>query len=400
MTAIPASGFRPSALLLALATALALAPACAGSSGTGGDGDGDGDGPVGPIDFPLFVQDRHAIGGDWYLYDEEGGHALTPFDHAYLFEDRSGDEVRYGAVRIDTYYDTDTAESGVFTFRFKTWNGTAWSGETEHVSSKNIKSAGPVCFDLFAGAEVDCAGTSWQLTFRIYRFLVRTGPIVVARPGLFLRQAPLVDGGAPIRAATLETTTGLESLPDPTTVPALDDVAPAGWGDPGYDLARWAPNLPEAGRVLGARFVDDGFAARPDVYFLLNAGNTLFRFTVVPVADGDPSAGLSFTVTGQDVDRQARTVPAEVPEARTVTVAAPAAGAMTFIDLDAADLALPASLLADIDPPDHAPAENEWELALEWQGDRLELLVSSGAALYNATALDDEEVLMEATPPL
>jgi hypothetical protein len=384
---------------LMLTVPLALALGCPGTGSTGdGDGDGDGDDTFGPIAFEDFVQDRPAVGGDWYLYDEAGGHVLTPYAQAYLVREMTADAPRYAAVKIDSYYDPDTAESGTFTFQVKTWDG-AWSAATEHVTH-NIKSDdGPYCFDAFAAAEVDCEGTAWQFNFRIYKFLVRTGPIVVARPGLFARQAPLVDDGPPVFLATLETDNGLDGLPNPTTVDDLDDGPPLDWGDPTYTYANWTPNLPTAGRVLGPRWVDDGHVGRPDVYFLLDAQTNLVRFTITPVTDGDRSSDIHFTFSTVAVERNERTIPSEVPEPTEVDVPPPAAGQMLFVDFDAGDLRLSNAELEGSDPPDLVPDEGSWQLALEGFADRVEVRVSSGAILYNATAGGDGSDLMEATPP-
>ena len=406
------TGARPPRWLARLVSAVALgtclaAGACDRPPVDPDGGQTVGDGRIGPIAFSRFAQDRPVIGGDWYLYDEEGGHSLTPFDQVYLIRDLSEETPRYGAVRLLSYYDPNTADSGVFSWSARVYEGQTWTAQRDFLASKNIKSDGPLCFDFFAGPadargqEVSCDGADWQIMFKTYRFLVTTGPIVVARPGLFLRQAPRVQGLVPITAATIEGAGGLDDLGDPTVIEDLQAGPPAGWTTPRYDLSKYAPNLPTAGRVLGARFVTDSFFATGDVFFLLNATGGLVRFTVSPTVDGDASAGLSFSWGVQEVNREDATIADATVEMSSAQLPMPGDGEMVFIDFDAPDLRLDRDVLDEAAPPDRVPLESIWELAAVGTDDgRVELLVSPGSALYNASALDGAVSLDDAVPPL
>ncbi len=359
----------------------------------------EGETDHGPIDFTAFGQDRHAVGGDWYAYNEAAGHVLTPFEQAYIIrDDRVDDPSAFAAVSLSSYYDPDTAESGVFTFSYAVWDGADWGAPTE-VATPNIKSDGPYCIDLFAGAERDC-GTddSWQMQLRIYRFFVQTGPLVVARPGLFLNQVDDGTGDPVVYAATYETTLGLSDLPDPTGLDDLATLTPADFDDPTFDYARFAADLPTAGRVLGTRFAGPGFTALDDVFFVQDGLERFVTMQIAPASDGDPSAGIDVTYTIRTLDAGEKTIPTDEVEAETVTVPMPDPGEVQYVSFATADLEVEASAMAAARPPNVPPTENTWSFALEWDGPDPSIRLSSAAALYNAT-FEDNATGLDALPP-
>lgn len=360
-------------------------------------------GRVGPIDFMKFVQDRPAIGGDWYAYDEAGGHVLTPLPHAYVVKDGDDGSERYAAFRVVSYYDPDTADSGRFTIATSVYDGGAWTAEDERLTSRNVKDEGAVCLDLFAGTERDCAGADWQVVLRAFPFLAREGPIVVNRPGVFVRSIAGLPEAGSVRVATLDGRQSLAGLPDPRGIPDLVDGDAPGWDSASWDLARFAPNLPRRGMALGARFVDDGFVGRDDRYLLVNARRSLVRFEVRPVADGDVEAGLSFAWSKLPVDLRDNTIEDTKAEERTAVVEMPAPGERALLSFESETLQPPAAEVSGGVPPHIPPKESRWDLALERDGDGTpRLVLSPGAALYNATALSSAPPasLDEAAPPL
>lgn len=388
-------------LLVALVFA-PLAAACPLTSGGGGGGGGTGkEERIGPIDFMRFVQDQPAVGGDWYAYDEEGGHVLTPLAHAYVIREGSEETARYAALRIVSYYDPDTAESGRFTVSTSTWAG-AWSDEEPWVTRKNVKTDGPVCLDLFARLERPCEGDAWQVMLRAYRFLAREGPIVVNQPGLFVRSAVGLPEAGDVKVATLTDRSTLSGLPNPTTLDEHRDAPPTSWESIEWSRDAFASDLPLAGMALGERFVDEGFVGRDDRYLLLNAPRSLVRFEVRPKVDGDVESGLSFTFTKVKLEIGDNTIPKAVPPAHEVSVAMPPLGQTTFLSFEEDALVLSGAALDGTALPHLVPVESRWDLALRRTFDgRALLLLSPGAALYNATALAPEPPasLEETLPP-
>lgn len=369
---------------------------------TEGDG-GAIEGRVGPVDFMRFVQDRPAIGGDWYDYDEAGGHVLTPFPHAYVVREGEGQDARYAAFRVISYYDPDSADSGRFTVGYSMFSDGAWSAEGEWLTSKNVKDDGAVCLDLFTRTEPDCAGAGWQVLLRAYPFLAREGPIVVNRPGVFVRSVEGIPGAGAVHVATLDGRTSLSGLPDPRGIADLDDGDAPGWESASWDLSRFAPNLPRRGMALGARFVDDGFTERGDRYLLLNARRSLVRFEVQPVVDGDVEAGLAFTFTKAAVELRDNTVPEEVSAPVSAVVEMPGPGERVLLTFESDTLVPPSSDLEGGAPPHIPPKESRWDLALERRSDGApRLVLSPGSAVFNATALSPEPPasLEDIAPPL
>lgn len=353
------------------------------------------------VNFLAFAQDRPAVGGDWYLYQEEAGHLLEPFDHVYVVKSGPAGTPSFGAVRLVSYYDPDNAESGRFTVRTARWDGNSWTSTDAILLQKNIKSDGAACLDLQGQTlEVNCADDGWQVVLRAYPFLAREGPIVVTRPGLFVRSVAGVPDAGRAKIATLDGTTSLDSLPDPTTIAELDDEAPEEWGPPSYDLGRYAPNLPLAGMAIGPRFVDAEFGAREDVFFLVNAVRHMIRFQVRPNVDGVPEPGLRFTWSNDEVDLDDNTISDKPSDRLMADIPIPDVGETIFLSFEAPDLVMDDAFLSDAQLPHFPPNERRWDLALTQpaEGD-VRLVLSPSAAVYNASARDPSVDIVNAVPP-
>lgn len=377
------------AVVLVVATSGALA--CIPTP-TGGDAGPSGP-RSGPLDFLAMVHDRPAIGGDWYLYDEAGGHIIEPLPRVYLLREGSGGDARYAALRVVSYYDPGNAESGRFTLAYRVYDG-GWQPEQEWLTPRNVKDDGAFCLDLFAKAERDCASDAWQLQLRATRWLALEGPIVVARPSVHVRSTHGIAAAGDVLVATLEQE-ALSGLPNPSTLPVLDDGPQASWSGSDWDRARYAPDLPERGMAVGARFLDEGFTASGDVWLLLNARRSLLRFTVKPVTDGVLDDGLAFTFSKVPVDISDDTIPLDAPAAEERLVPVPAAGERAWLSFEEPEL-----VVAHEGGLHEIPAENGWDLALVRADDgSLRLQVSPGAAVYNATARDGAITLDDATLP-
>lgn len=340
------------------------------------------------------MHDRPAVGGDWYEYDEDGGHLIAPYPHVYVVRDGAEDAARYVAVRIVSYYDPATADSGRFTLAYRVYDG-GWASEQEWTTPKNVKEEGALCLDLFTKSERDCGTDLWQLKLHATRWLALEGPIVVARPTLGFRSALDVATAGDVRVATLDGRDSLAGLPSPSSISVLADGPQTSWTDTEWDRASYAVDLPERGMAVGARFVAAGFTTNDDVWLLQNARRSLVRFQVRPVTEGDLAAGLTFTYNKVTVDLLDDTAPAEVPESREVTVDVPGAGERTYVSFEEDEL------VVDVTGAFHeVPAENTWDLALLRSNDgALRVLLSPGAAAYNATQRDGAVTLDDAMPP-
>ncbi len=367
--------------------------------------DGTVDGGAGEgrlaVNFLAFAQDRPAVGGDWYLYKEEAGHLLEPFDHVYVVKSGPAGTPSYGAVRLVSYYDPDTAESGRFTVRTGRWDGATWETTEAILLQKNIKSDGPSCLDLEGPAlEVNCADNTWQVMLRAYPFLAREGPIVVTRPGLFVRSTAATDVDGRAKIATVDGSTTIDSLPDPSTIEDLDDGARTDWGPVSYNLGQYAANLPLKGMAVGTRFVNDGFGARDDVFFLVNAVRSMVRFQVRPNVDGVVEPGLQLTWSNDEIDLDDNTI-SDTPSDRLMAdIPIPDVGETIFLSFEEPDLVMDAQYLADAQLPHLPPNERRWDLALTQptEGD-VRLVLSPSAAIYNASDADPAVDIVSAIPP-
>jgi hypothetical protein len=346
---------------------------------------------VGPLALETFTQDRPAIAGKWFDYDPDG-HALTPKDQAWIVRDLvSG---RHIAFRIASVYDDATAESGLFTLVTAEHDGAAWGAEEgEWVTPRNVKVTGQMCVDLFARVERPCTEDEpWHLRLALFQYFSPLAAIAVAEPGVFIHTGSAL-------AALVDDVTALDGLPEPSSLAELDDAPPPSWQGTDWAFDAFAPDLPEAGMAIGARFVDDGFTGRDDVYWLLASRFDLVRFTVRPMLDGDIDSGLRFTFASAEASRDDLSAPASMPAPVSVDVAVPATGGawLTFAN---PDLAPAASELADAAWPHAPPKTTRFDLAIERastvDGDVVRVLVSPAACIKNATQLGIDEN----TPPV
>jgi hypothetical protein len=354
------------------------------------------EGRYGPVDFPSFLQDRPAVGGDWYLYDEEAGHLLTPFEQAYVLREGTGPATRYAAVRIYTYYDPNTADSGTFTIGYATFDDTGgWSDESEWFTAHDIKRDGPICLDLFTESDVACTTSSWQAQFRIYPFMALEGPIVVARPGLFVRSAEGQDRGD-VHVATVFNP-DLTALPDPRDIADFEDTVAPDWDFVSWDTGRFAVNLPQAGMALGSRAFGGGFTSTGDILFLATPRRQIVRMTLSPTVDGERDSGFDVTFSAVDIDLSDNTIPDAFPPAVTSHVSTLAGGYLKF---DSDEGVIERIETSDAVPPHLPELENRWDLELViTDAGNLRLLVSPGGAIYNATVIDGATDLDTAMPP-
>jgi hypothetical protein len=355
-------------------------------------------GRVGPLALELFTQDRPAIGGKWYDYDPDG-HTLAPKPEAWIVREPAGTDFRHAAFRILSVYEEDRAESGLFTLGVALHDGGAWGPERTWAAPRNVKDTGPLCVDLFragtaAGDDVDCAGDGWQLRLTMQNRLSTLAGIAVGEPALFVRSVAGTSAFGAARIARVEGSS-LSSLPDPAALSALDDEPPASWDDTEWSFQRFAPDLPEAGMAVGPRLVEEGFVGRPDVLWLMTARFELVRLRVVPVTDGEVATGLRVTWSAASVDRQDWSAPEEMPAPRTIDIAMPAAGDAAWLSFAAASLVPDAVHLEGVSWPFSPPRSTRYDLAVERSPDRdrVRLLLSPGAAIFNATQRGfDEDV--------
>ncbi len=295
------------------------------------DGGTNADG--GSIDWIRLIQDEPALGGDWYVYTPDN-HTLASRDQVYVLKDLTAQPPRYAAFNMVSYYDEATAQSGRFTLGITPWNGTAWGAPTNWVASRYLSQDAPLCLDVFALAEVDCATGNWQLMMRTYQNLVAEGPLVVGEAGFFI---PAVAGDETNQRALIATVTGTQDptqAPDPTTIPTLVDGPADGWLPLPWELGHFAPHLPERGMVLGSRYAGAGYTALDTVYIMFNVRRRLIKFTVTPVTPGDANAGLTLRWAVSDFDFETRG-PVGFGAIRTLTVPPPdMPGDRVWISLD------------------------------------------------------------------
>lgn len=360
-------------------------------------------GRVGPVAIETFTQDRPAIAGKWFEYNPDG-HTLTPKAQAWIVRttETAEEPARHIALRIVDIYESDAAESGLFTFSLSTFDDASgtWGAESEWVTPRNIKLTGQLCVDLFERAELPCdEGEAWQLRLALFQYFSTLAGLAVAEPGVFVHDARArvarVDDVADLAALA-------DAVPDPTALAVLDDAPSSSWDGTDWQFSALAPDLPLAGMAVGPRFVDDAdgaYLGRDDVYWLITARFDLVRFTIRPVSDGDPSSGLVIAYASAEVDREDFTAPDTMPAATTHTVEVPAPGEGTWLTFDDSSvvegtLAVAPDFLVDTSWPHAPPKTSRFDLAIERTVDGgVRLLVSQGAAILNATQLGLDEVV-------
>lgn len=339
---------------------------------------------VAPLAVEACIQDRPAISGKWYDYNPDG-HTLTPKPQAWIVRDPSTDPARFAALRIVSVYEPDAAESGRFTFGMASWDGAAWSVEEEWLTPRNMKDE-DLCLDVFARAELPCSDATWQLRLAEFQYLSPLSGFSAQNLGLFVRgwagRADLGD----VRLARRDDVTALDALPDPTTLAELADASAEDWITTDWPFEQLAPDLPELGMALGRRFVDDGFVGRDDVYFMLATRMDVVRFTVRPITDGEPDAGLRISFATIQVEFDDMSMPRDIPEPSEVDVAMPAPGAITWLTFREPTLLSPIDDVADAVYPFIRPKSSRFDVALERLPDgTARLLLSPGTCVINAS---------------
>jgi hypothetical protein len=300
---------------------------------------GEGEGERTVIDLPGFLQDRPAIGGKWYDYSVDG-HILEPKDEAWIVRDVDG---AFHGFAIESVYDDDTGDSGVFTLDVVHRDGDGWGPASTYTSSANVKDGAPLCLRLATLVEQDCQGAGWDLRLVLQSRLSVFAGFAVAEPAVFLGDvvAARVDGVA------------LADLPDPAGIADLDD------GDAGYDSTEWdygafAPDLPKSGRVLGALAHVAG-----QRWAVVDGGRGLVEFSVVDDGDG----ALTFHLRRQPIDIDDFSAPADLGEFRDVVVDTSALP--VFVSLREDDLLTPADKLATTSWPTQLPFARDYDVIVE-----------------------------------
>lgn len=352
------------------------------------DDDGEAD-HMGPIRVDLMRKDTAALGSNWYAYDPST-HVLTPHPRLIVLRDVDDASGRAASVRIVSYYDESSGESGIFTLALSTFDDGAWGEEETFVASRNIKSTGPVCLDVFTREERDCDDAAWHLALRIEQYMSPGSGMVVANPGLFPRSHVGRASAGNVQLAVVEGVTRPSDLPPPSEIAILDDVP--------HD-ERWLTDVapeelkrsrPARGALLGSRFVDDGFVGREDAWFLVNGRQTMARFRIAPVVAGDRSKGLTVTfATAPLIVDEAEGPPIVALDAlatRTVDVALPDVGAPRFLSFENEDLS-PAPPLLEPDTmetarwPHRPPNGRAYDLVIERGSDDVVRVWLSPAAV-------------------
>ena len=345
----------------------------------------------GALDLPAFVQDRPVIGGKWYDYDP-AAHGLQPKAHAWIarFNDGAGG-IAHAAFRIASYYDAQTADTGLFTLETRLHDGVEWRPLNSVVAPRNVKVGPAICLSLLDddevdGDEADCAGAQWHLQLALHNRLSTSAGFAVAEGAVFLAPGVL--------AARLDERSSLDDLPDPASLSVLEDGPASDATTSDWDFSRLAPDLPELGQAIGRRVTD--------TYFLVNARLDLVRFRAEII---DDIARVHFaTLT---VDRDNWAVDPEFPSDSTADIPLPAVGAPAFLSFATDSLLTPADKLVDVDWPTARPAAADYDVVLlrlpfeesvaNLPGE-LRLLLSPAAAVRNATALGLDEDKPPTTP--
>jgi hypothetical protein len=312
------------------------------------------------VDVTTFVQDRPAIGGKWYEYAVDG-HVLAPRPHAWLLRTADG---RSAAFRIVTVYDADTGESGRFTLEHSARTGDRWTVPSRFVVDGNVKDGVPLCVDLLGvdrgdrptggPAMRDCQQPGWQLRLVQQSRLSVGAGFAVAEPAVFVADGVVI---ARIDAAA---SIALDTLPDPTTIRDLDEAPPRDPTTTDWDFSRFARDLPQDGRVLGALSLVDGQHFDVVTSSFLFATVAVTRDTGNTGNTGNTGDNLIIKVTRRPVDRETGTLGAEA----TATVRLASSSLPQFVLLEASDLRTPADRLADTRWPTKPPFARDYDLVV------------------------------------
>lgn len=295
------------------------------------------------VDLTTFVQDRPAIGGKWYEYSVDG-HVLTPKPHAWLVRTAQGDVAGF---RIVTVYDADTGDSGRFTIERTTYASDDWSDPTSFTVDGNVKDGEPLCVDVFTPAQLDCQQPGWHLRFVQQSRLSTSAGFAVAEPAVFL--------AADVVAArvALAADAALSSLPAPSSIDDLDEAPPVDAASTDWDFSRFARDLPEDGRVLGALSLVDGQTFQVVTSALELAAVTLTR------GEGESA---TVVVSRRAIDRDDGTLGDAVEATTTIDLSPPLP---IFLKLDAVDLYTPAEKLVGASWPTKPPFAKDYDLVVD-----------------------------------
>lgn len=336
-----------------------------------GEGEGDTDRVV--VDLPSFLQDRPAIGGKWYEYNVDG-HILEPKDEAWVVVAADGS---VSGFRIDSVYDDDTGDSGVFTLSVvqRDADNGAWSAPQTFVSSGNVKDGPPLCMTLSTLNEQPCDDDDgYDLRFVLQSRLSVFAGFAVAEPAVYL--APLA------RAARVDGV-ALDALPDPATLSVLDDDD-AGFDSTEWDYAALAPDLPSRGQVFGA--VDRVVG---ETWGLVDAHRNLVEFSVAAIdQEQDGTHTLRFTLRRQPIAVDDGSVPADLGAARDVDV--DVSSPPVFVSFESDDLRTPPADLDDVSWPARPPRSRNYDLVVVDDAavaGGLRILMSPATAALHESAL-------------
>ena len=306
------------------------------------------------LDLTAFLQDRPAIGGKRYDYSVDG-HVLEPKSEAWVLKD--ADDAVFG-FRISSVYDDDTGDTGLFTLEVVTRAATGWSASERFTAPANVKDGAPVCVSLSTRAGVACDDDGWHLRFALQSRLSVFAGFAVAEPAVFLNDGVVV--------ARVDGLASLAELPDPAGLQVLDDAPQFETSD--WDFARYASDLPAAGRVLGsvARASEGGWA-------FVDGRFHFVRFSVVAV----DATTLRFSVQRQPIEREDFSIPAELGE--PVVVDVDVSVTPLLLSFAAPDLLTPA---ADVGAwPLQPPVAGRYDIVVEGDASSgLQLLLSPAAA--------------------
>ena len=326
------------------------------------------------VDLPSFLQDRPAIGGKWYDYSVDG-HILQPKSELWIARLRDGEHC---AFRIDSVYDDDTGNSGVFHFSVAHHRGGAWGDAVAVTAGGNVKD-GDVCLALSDGATVPCDDDTWDLRLINQARLSVFAGFAVAEPAIVIHDA--------VVAARLDGAS-LSALPPPSTLAPLAD-------DPDFATTDWrfehlAPHLPAAGRVFGAA---DRLVGH--TWWLASSSFHLGRlqFSV----DGGALRVIAHTFA---IDNSTQAVDADavaaISDDSAVTVDVDLGALPVYIDLGGDGPVVVDAAVVGASLPGNT---RRWDLAVVDDGGVPSVLLSPGAAALNGSALGKDPPFIAVDSP-
>jgi len=332
------------------------------------------------VDLALFYNDRYALSHKWYDYGD--GHVLSPKDEVYVVVDRAASATAFHALEILSYYDASSGESGFFTIAVAHWQGSTWGSAQQLVLSHTIKAMPPICVDLAALAEADCAGNGWQVMFTGLRYLAPGSLHPVSdNPSLLLRSTSGQLDRGQVKLAVVAAADLASLTTDPGTIGDLVEAAPAEFWNTEFDHAQFAGNLPLNGMSIGRTWLTSSGASTRHVYFLRT-----MDMKVVKVAFETPTPGLPLTTVDVRflvaIDEGEGIVDLAGLTAQQKTLPLPVVYGVRYLNFSA-DPPL-AELSGDqIHAP---PLTSDWDLAFEVTQAGVQILVSPASVVLDWTA--------------